>query len=335
MNRTIGLISIFIFFVSPVYAQRCIDLFDKRSSPHFPGSVYVSVPADVVPGLLKGVSIETLKSVLDKLSVEVGVEIPLPEGTGPKTHKVELDIDVDQVEMTERGLVSRLNTTLKSKDHFVTPAKTAPKEVVNPNVKANALMALHIDMVNAAISNSLKDMQTRPWNFGFGGLNFKVSKAPQLVGITGVERHYSRLMIEAEASVPRSSVQLAGVVFNNDITAKVKLEAEFVVQNNSVSLKIVGLHKNSFELDTSSVRFGVSRSAVSSLANYVAGRMSASMTAQPIVFKDLFTLPNNIMGYGIQLVHMFIDNDGYLKIQLNIEPHAALPTNLKIRLNNR
>lgn len=327
-------------------ALMCVDLFATISKPvrepHFPSSVYAKFPAGVVPKLLDTVSMDALGKALNQMTMEVSAEIPLPEGLGPKSKKIEMDIDVEQLEMQEGSLVSRLSTTLKTpKPSFNLPV-TAPKDFKTTE-NFNSILALHLGMINAAIKSSLGDLVISPLKFESQGMTFLMTKAPVLSALPENYNGHSRLQIRAEVTIPRQSILMSGVAFKNDIRAQASLEAEFIVNtDNSVSLKVLGVHKNDFSLDPETMRFAksniVGRSAawaLEAIAKTQIERFNRLSVTQPVIIPKLFRVPQQIMGLNVEMQRMHVDNDGYLKVQLNINPKEENESNVRVRFKNR
>lgn len=333
MKSFLSLIWGFTVFLSlNANANICVDLFKPTREPHFPSSVYAKFPEAVVPKLLDVVSMDVLSKALNQMTMEVSADIPLPEGLGAKSKKIEMDIDVEQMGVQNGSIVSRLSTTLKTPQPEINKAAEMPKDLLQENAQANSMLALHIDMINAAIKSSLSDLATSPLKFEADGVKYLMTKAPVLR--PGNEPN--RVLIRAEATIPRESIAFSSLAFKKDIRAEVSLDAEFIIdQNNSVSLRVLGVHKNDFNLDAETIRFSSSSWLINKVANMQISQFNRQSQTKPIVISGLFKIPPQVMGLNVQLLKMYLDNDGYLKVQLNIEPKSEQDAKIRVRFKDR
>lgn len=346
LNRALAFF-ILIFTLNTAFsAPMCSDLFSdsgRTREPHFPNSVYAKFPESVVPKILDLVSMNTLETVLNQMTLEVSANIPLPQELGATHKKIEVDLDVEQFGINNGSLVSRLSTTLKTSEKS-NRIFEMPKDFLDHHEQANTMLALHMDMINAALKSSLSDLSTHPLKIEAEGLTFLIKKAPELIAIKQTEnQQHSRVMARAEATVPRDSIMGSGIAFKNDIRAEVSLEAELVIEkDNSVSLKVIRVQKHDFELDADALRFNNStlmgrtaKWAIEKIAVSQILRFNNKSKTQPMIIRNLFRVPAKLMGLNIQLLNMYLDNDGYMKVQLNIEPENESKLPLKVRIKQR
>lgn len=332
-------------------APMCASLFSAAPSqvrePHFPGSVYAKFPENVMPKLLDMMSMEALERTLNQMTIEVSADIPLPESIGATSKKIELDIDVEQFAIQNGSLISRLSSTFKTPKNDAAVTHEAPKDfhtsIAEPNSEANSQIALHLDMINAALKSSLADLATAPLKFSTDNILIELRTAPVLMAMPNAGKNQTHILARAEVVIPRSSIPLSGVAFKQDIRAQATLEAEFIVTNdNSVSLKVIGVHKEGFSLDPETMRVAnsglVGKSiewALQKSALTVIDFFNRTSRKKPILIENLFRIPSTFVGLNLQILKMYIDNDGYLKVQLNISPKASQDSSLKLRLKNK
>jgi hypothetical protein len=113
------------------------------------------------------------------------------------------------------------------------------------------------------------------------------------------------------------------------------MAAEFVVRNNSISLQVIGVHNEDIILDTGTVRFKPTAWSLNKVAQGIVKLLNHRMHREPMIFPNLMTVPGQVAGVKTQVVNITVDDDGYMKVHLNMKPEETEPTNLRVRIKPR
>lgn len=343
----------FLLLGSAAQAQMCYEIFPETTQavePSFAQSVWIKAPLkatiaqlNTITRILDPSSFQVLGNILSQATFEVGAIFPMPEGVVGNARAVKIDLGISHMEVKNGSIIGSFDASFE--EPHVSREKSAPKDIFDEHESLNSMVALRLSMVNAAIKSAIGNLEEAPVSLQVEGTSYRLIDAPVLKPTPNASPKNHKVLIQTSTMIPVDAEKLpwiarkaAAVFFNDGIRVDTTIEAELSLEDdNSVSIVASHVQKNTFILDPEQMRFSSNliQTAIQKIATMAVDVFNRDLADNPIKMNKLFRMPTQIAGAKVKLKNVYLDSDGFLKVQINIETEEEKDTPepmIKIRI---